>query len=312
MTKKSFANIKTGLIFCCLLLSAALSRAQQPFSYTQYMNNLTPLNPAYSLINNDGSVNSLVRKQWVGIDGAPTTFIFNGNIPFSSIGGSAGLIIMDDSYAIENQTQINAFFAKSVQLGENQYLGAALNFGVRRYVANYSSLASNDPLFTNDIRETKANAGFGILYYTDVYYLGVSVPQLTFRSLGNGSIEENNFFRNHYYISAGFIAPLSDGIKIKPATLVAYSRGVPVVADISTTFIFKNQFGIGINYRTNDEMAGIILFNINEFEIGYSYQFGTSAVNLGGYTNATHEVTLGYHFSRKNSRTADSERQLGL
>src|ERR1700761_6877618 len=64
----------------------------QSFSFTQYMDNLTPLNPAYSLLDQANSINTMARKQWVGIDGAPTTFLINGNVPIQSIEGAAGLI----------------------------------------------------------------------------------------------------------------------------------------------------------------------------------------------------------------------------
>src|SRR5471030_1870392 len=129
----------------CFLLFASGASAQQFFSYSQYMNNLTPLNPAYSLLDNNGSINALVRKQWVGIPGAPTTYIFNANLPLESIGASAGLIAMDDQFAVEHLTEINAYFAKSVRLTENDYLSVSINAGLMRYMANYSSLDPSDP-----------------------------------------------------------------------------------------------------------------------------------------------------------------------
>jgi len=52
----------------------------QSFSFTQYMDNLTPINPAYSLLDQANSINTMARKQWVGIDGAPTTFLINGKL----------------------------------------------------------------------------------------------------------------------------------------------------------------------------------------------------------------------------------------
>jgi len=45
-------------------------------------------------------------------------------------------------------------------------------------------------------------------------------------------------------------------------------------------------------------MAAILSYNLDQFHIGYSYQFGTSDVNLGVANNATHEVTLSYHFGK--------------
>jgi type IX secretion system PorP/SprF family membrane protein len=171
----------------------------QSFSFTQYMDNLTPLNPAYSVLDQAFSVNTMARKQWVGIDGAPTTFLLNGNIPIESINGAAGLIVYNDQFAIEHQTEVNAYFSKAIQLGQSDYLAVSLNAGIRNYIANYSTLDPSDPVFSNDVRETKPNLGFGVMYFTDWYYLGISAPELTITSLGTASIQSNNNFRSFDY-----------------------------------------------------------------------------------------------------------------
>lgn len=300
------------IILYFLLLSPCFVAAQQAFSYTQYMSNLTPLNPAYSLIEEDGSVNMLVRKQWASVDGAPTSYIFNANMPIQPIGASAGLIALSDKIGVENQTQFNAFFAKSIRLAENQFLGVSLLAGVRRFTADYTQLDPGDPLATTDIRETKMTTGVGVMYYSNNYYLGIAVPQLSLKNAGNNPSANNRYFRNTWYFSGGSLADISDDVKLKPVTLVSYTRGVPLIADISALFLFKDKFDAGMNYRTNNELAAIVFFNIDNLHIGYSYQFGASSSNLGGINNATHEISLGFHFSRANAHTADSERQLGL
>jgi type IX secretion system PorP/SprF family membrane protein len=303
MKLKKSHKVNRGASVILLLLIGVLAavkvKAQtQQFSYTQYMDNLTPLNPAYSLLDKAGSLNMLGRKEWVGVDGAPTTFLFNGNIPIPSISASAGAIVLNDQFAIERQTEVNAFFAKSIQLGSEAHLGVSLNAGIRNYVANYSQLAANDPVFATDVRQTKPNVGFGVLYYTDWYYLGVSVPELTFTSLGTASVQNSNNFINHYYFSGALITDIDEDIKFKPATLFSYASGVPLVADFSGTFYLKETLGLGINYRTNNEMAGIITVNVSSFHVGYSYQFGTTSNNLGGANIPTHEVTLSYRFGK--------------
>jgi type IX secretion system PorP/SprF family membrane protein len=287
-----------SIAFFSIGFSLQLKAQNGQFSYTQYAENLTPLNPAYSLLDKAGSVTLLARKQWVGINGAPSTLIFNGNLPIESINGAAGLNVMNDNFAVEHQFEINAYFAKAIQLETNSYLGVSLNAGLRNYRANYSELDSGDPSFKDDVRQTKPNLGFGVIYYTDWYYVGFSLPELTLTSLGTASVQNINNFRNHYYFSAGCITNLSDEFSFKPAALVSYANGVPLVGDISGTLYIKNQLGIGVNYRTNNQAAGIILINIESVRLGYSYQFGTSSANLGGFNNATHEVSLSFRFGK--------------
>jgi type IX secretion system PorP/SprF family membrane protein len=291
-------NTRAVIFVLFSLLTARAAAQTQAFSYTQYMDNLTPLNPAYSMLDTAASVNTLARKQWVGVDGAPTTFLINGNIPLESIHASAGLIIMTDEFAIEHQTEVNAYFAKAIQLGQDEYLAVSLNAGIRNYVANYSSVDPVDPSFNTYIRQTKPNVGFGIMYYGAWYYIGVSVPELTVTSLGTASVQNNNNFRNHYYFSGALITDIGQDVKLKPSMLFSYENGVPLITDFSGILYFKEVLGLGLSYRLNSEMAGIITLNFDQFHIGYSYQFGTSSDNLGGFNIPTHEITLSYRFGK--------------
>jgi hypothetical protein len=45
-------------------------------------------------------------------------------------------------------------------------------------------------------------------------------------------------------------------------------------------------------------MAAMVTYDIKSFHIGYSYEFGTTYDNIGGPSNATHEITVGYRFGR--------------
>jgi type IX secretion system PorP/SprF family membrane protein len=285
-------------LFLLMIAHNTTLAQQQSFTFVQYMDNLTPINPAYSLLDKAGSISIQGRKQWVGVNGAPTSFQFNGNLPIESIGAATGLMVFNDQFAIEHEIEANAYFAKSVQLAENSYLSVSINAGVRNYTSNYSSLDASDPSFKNDVRETKPNIGFGIMYFSDWYYLGISAPELTITSLGTASVQNNVNFKNHYYFSAAMLTNLGTDIKFKPAGLLSYVPGIPVTADISGTIYMKEILGLGFNYRTNNEAAGIITLNVDTFHIGYSYQFGTSSYNLGGFNNATHEITIALRFGK--------------
>lgn len=284
---------------CLMLLGCSLglkAQQQKEFGYTQYMDNLTPFNQAYSMLDKSGSLNALVRNQFVGVKGAPNTFILNGNIPLESFNGSTGVLIMNDQFAIEHNTQFSAFLAKSVQLNESEFLAVSLSAGLKYYTANFSTLDASDPEFRNDVRETAPNLGFGVMYYSDKFFVGLSMPELTIRALGTASIQDNTNFRNHYYFSGAFITDIADGVKLKPAVLAAYARGVPFTTNVSGTIYLRETLGIGLNYRTDNAAAGILSINMNSFKLGYSYQFETGSRNLGGLNNSIHEITLTYRF----------------
>ena len=278
-----------------LLLTTKVAAQQQAFSYNQYADNLTILNPTHSLLDQAGSISLLGRRQFVGIEGAPTTLLFNGSVPLPNIKATAGIFVVNDQFAIEKLTEVNAFFAKAIQLSEKSNLAVSLNAGIKNYRADYSSLDPTDPIFGTDIRETQPNIGFGVLFFGEEFYAGISVPQLNIRSLGNASLENASYLQNHYYFAGAYLIKSND-IAIKPATLLSYTKGLPVNASVSTTIFFKDLLGIGANYNTNKQLGAILSINTRKFKIGYSYEFGTSSGNLQGYNNATNEVLLTYRF----------------
>lgn len=283
-----------GVMGICM---CSVARAQQSFTYSQYMNDQTSLNPAYSLLDKNGYLSALLRKQWTGIQGSPTAFIFDASMPLDG-DASAGIFVLNDQVGVEHLTEINAFFAKSINLSEKTHLGVSLNAGFRNYVASYSTLDSNDPLFRDDVRQNKPNLGFGVMLFSDQYLLGVSVPELTFTSLGTASQQDNTYFRNHYNISGAYLIDGGTDFKVKPAFLATITKGVPFIANFSTTMYIKNVFGLGVDFRTNNEAAGMMSFMMSNFRLGYSYQFGTASNNIGRFNNSTNEVTLTYRFGQ--------------
>jgi type IX secretion system PorP/SprF family membrane protein len=292
-------NLKKTLVCLLLVFMVTAAKAQQPFNYTQYMDNLTPLNPAFSLTQAGGSINTMVRKQWVGVPGSPSSYLLNADVPLESINGKLGIIASNDEVAIEQLTEVNAFFAKAIKLNGTTSLAVSLNAGFVNYVAKYSEVDASDPVFANNVYDIQPNVGFGVMLYSDKYYLGLSVPELNVRSLGTASQQSNADFRSHYYFSAGLTTDLNDDYQIKYSGLAAYSSGIPVVADLSAIFNIRHTLGLGFDYRTDNEIAGILSINVQQFHLGYSYQVGTTSANIGGIGNATNEVTLGYRFGKK-------------
>ena len=131
--------------------------------------------------------------------------------------------------------------------------------------------------------------------YGDNYHIGLSVPQLVTKSLGVKSVQNTV---NNYYLSAGYTTRDDGDLKVSYAGLLAYSSDLPIIADLSVLTLIKKQLGLGVDYRTNNELAAIVSFEFERIHLGYSYQFGLSSSNLGSFNNATHEVALGISFGK--------------
>lgn len=297
-----FLKHAVALIAIIFLMFLAFNTyGQQAFSYTQYMVNPTPFNSAFSLIDKDTRVDLMLRKQWAGISGAPTTQFVDGFMPIEKTNGAAGIIFENDKIGAESLTQLNGFYAQTVQLGTQHYLALSLNLGIRNYAENYSSLYSTyDPLLKQDIKQTKPNIGFGLLYFSEDFYVGISAPQFTLRFINNTSIIQNNNFRNDYFLTGGITDNMLDGLKLKFATLITFTNGLGATADVSSMFLYRDVFGVGVNYDSHNEAALILSTKFGSFSFGYSYQFGlNTSTNIGGPINGTQELTISYGIEHK-------------
>lgn len=290
--------MKRNLLIAILsLLVAHNLKAQQPLTYTQHGQIQTAINPAASLLQEQGAISIIGRRQWVGLDGAPTVFWGSGHIGLQAIGAAVGLNIRHESMAVEKLTEASAFFAKSVRISENEYVAVALNAGVGYLQGNYSGLDPIDPTVRDDIRETDALVGFGImLYRPEKYYVGLSLPRLMLGNLGvTGDARYD--FRNMYHLSAGALFPLGTDFHFRPSLLVTYSESLRPQAEASALFFIKRVFGIGVNIRSYGEVAGMAQFNFAGFGLGYAYQFNPKNEPLNrSMNNNTHEIGLSYRF----------------
>src|SRR5690606_22323451 len=100
---------------------------------------------------------------------------------------------------------------------------------------------------------------------------GVSLPRLSFRELGSGSVESSRYFRKNYFITGGMLFPVGYDFTFKAASLVNYTANVPVQADFSAMFYANDIGGAGFNYRSNNELAALASVNIKNIRVGYSY-----------------------------------------
>ncbi|GGC39433.1 membrane protein [Parapedobacter defluvii] len=277
--------------------ASAAAYGQQALTHTQYGELCTVINPAASLLHPGGEVSVIGRRQWVGMEGAPEVFWGSGHVGFRNFGATAGISVRHESLALEKLTEASAFFAKSVRISESEYVGMSLNAGMSYLDGRFSQLDPQDPAFREDVRETDALVGFGVmLYRPERYYVGLSLPRLMLGSLGVDS-DSRYSFRNLYHLTAGALFPLGTDFRFRPSLLVTYAENLRPQAEVSALVFIKEVFGIGTNVRSYGEIAGMAQFKFGGFGLGYSYQFnpGNEPLNRR-ISNTTHEIGLQYRF----------------
>lgn len=297
-------QLKIQLLLCfCLLLFGNSIRAQQEPMYSQYMFNMLQINPAYAGNRAVDNITTLYRKQWVGIPGAPTTASLSWDRGQDNSNVGYGLQIYNDRIGIENTLGFQAFYSFKIQF-EKSYLSLGLSGGVLNYQATFSNVATaqgGDPLFQEDVNGWIPTAGIGVLYASERWYAGFSVPALLETKISTNNEQVTTSANNHYFLTMGYVFDISDALKLKPSVLVKAVKGAPVEYDFNTNIWIQNTLGLGLSYRTHDAFVAMLELQIApEFRLGYAYDYTIS--NLRSYSKGTHELMLRFEFNNKKDQ----------
>ena len=299
--------MKKIIIQFITLLTATVMWSQQEVQYTQYMYNMSVINPAYTT----GTVGvynlgALYRTQWVGVNGAPTSTNLFAHVPINNQ-VEVGLTYVNDNIGnIVKENNIFADFAYKLNLEEYGNLSFGVKAGASFFNADFTGLnlesggSATDPNFSENINQSNFNFGAGIYYNTDKYYIGFSVPYML---KSDYAINENGTYQNiqkpHFYLTGGYVFDVNEDFKLKPSFMAKAVNGAPIALDLSANVLYQNRIELGFGYRLNDAVIGMINFGITpELRIGYAYDYTIS--NLDAFSSGSHEFFLLYNLDSFN------------
>lgn len=292
------------LIFISLFfINIDEASAQQDPQYTQYMYNMSIINPGYVGTKGVWSIGLLGRSQWVNVDGAPKTATLSVNGPlWKRLSG--GLSIIHDEIGPAKEDNLYLDLAYSIRVSEKSNLSLGIKGGFTFLnVGLLSTNEENDPLNV-PVNQTSPNFGAGLYYYTDRIYIGLSAPNL----IETRHLEHKNNIANtsreeiHYFLTGGYVFDISENLKLKPSALVKAVAGAPLSVDLSANMLFEEKFEVGLSYRFDDSISGMIAMNVNkDFRIGYAYDYTTS--NFGQFNSGSHEIMILIDFYRRSLKS---------
>lgn len=297
--KKLIVSILTLIVVMFCVLE---SKAQQDPMYTQYMENLLTLNPAYAGSRDVLSMMAVSRNQWVSMPGAPVTRSLSVHSPIKTTNMGLGLSILSDQLDPVKQTGVYLDYSYTLYLSNKRSLAMGLKAGVNFFEAGISNLETvqpDDPVFANDInRNFLPNFGVGAFYYTPTYYVGLSIPKLIENKINKNSVSTQSISREemHIFFMAGYVFDVNRIVKFKPSILTKYVKNAPVSLDMTGTFLFYERLWLGAMYRVGDSFGGLLQMQAtNQLKIGYSYDLPIN--KLGAYNKGTHEIMVSFDFN---------------
>jgi type IX secretion system PorP/SprF family membrane protein len=288
---------KLFLMSLLVFISLIDVKAQQNPHYTQYMYNMNVINPAYAGSKENFSFGLLYRKQWMNIEDAPTSFTFSGHTP---TGNNVGLGLSFISDKIGPVTEQNAYgdFSYTLKLNGAHRLALGLKAGVSFHKVGLREIQSSlpdpsDGIFGEDINDSSLNMGLGAFYYTDKYYVSLSVPNMLKSAHLDYNGREYGSDVSHYFLTAGYVFDINYELKFKPSFMLKSAFNISPSLDVSANFLYMEKLELGATYRLEDSFGAMINFVIAPgLRIGYAYDHVVSDLKVTA--PSSHEFMLLY------------------
>lgn len=291
------------LIISVLLLSALDSIAQQDPHYTQYMYNMTVVNPAYAGSRGLPVLTLLGRTQWVGVKGGARTATLSLDAPVGKAVG-LGFSVIHDEIGPVKENNVYGDFSFTVFTGEEGRLAFGLKAGATFLdIGLLSTVTPGDPLNV-PVNQISPNFGAGIYYYTDKFYAGLSAPNfLETKHLGDDSgVASVASEKMPIFLTSGYVLDITNEFQIKPSTMIKGTSGAPISVDLSVNAMVQSVLELGLSYRIDDSISAMMGIQASQkLRLGYAYDYSTSS--FGVYNSGSHELILTYNFSKRNMKS---------
>jgi type IX secretion system PorP/SprF family membrane protein len=293
---------------------------QQLPIYSQYLYNKFLINPAVAGSDGYTSFNITAREQWVGYSGAPRTFSFSGqtrmlkrsyilrhpsarrNVYRPATDGRVGLggYIFSDRNGLVQRTGFQVSYSYHMWLRNETQLSMGLAFTGYHYKIDEKNINfedPNEPLLNSELRRGMfvPDAAFGIYLLNSKYSVGFSADQLFEASLKLGNYAFSNFrLDRHYYLFGSYNFEINTLINLEPSFLFMMSEQLKPQADIGLTYIYDQDFWLGLAYRTSGAIIANVGVKYQNLFIGYAFDFTLQEIQR--ITYGTHEITLAVKF----------------
>ena len=309
-----------SLVVITLAFATTMVHAQQDPMYSQYMFNGLSVNPAYAGVRGTASMTAMYRKQWVGIDGAPTTFTFSADAPVKNQRMALGMNLVQDKIGISNNLVLNLIYAYHIRFANDAKLSLGLQAGVNQFKADYSAVNTSlnpgqvDNAFGYNTTSLFPNFGFGTYYYTRKFFFGAGVPRMIKNNLSGTNSPTLDFTsypnrqNRHFYITTGYSFDLNPDWMLKPSMMFKGVHGAPLELDVNMNLWWQEKLGAGVSYRTADALVAMLQFQIkDELQFGYAYDMTVSG--FSGTNSGSHELMLRYEPFAKEAKKKQAQIQ---
>ena len=276
-----------------IILSSNYLLAQDMTNQNLYTQNQFLFNPSFAGVQEGITGTMNIKRQFVGIEGAPETYHLGVCGQFLKNSG-AGIQV-----DIRKENLIEYFsgrfsYSHRVELVSDHFLHLGFSAGALEQrlnrnkvkTVNYSDDATLYPDYFNKIRFTSS---VGLTYIWNSLNIGITAPNLYVGDTFNSQLL--TYAAYSYYF-------LDNSLKVQPSGLYQFMDKIPDQVDVNLFLQWQNSVWSQVTYRSNKSYVLSLGSHIKNFNVGYSYEINTN--NLSHISNGTHELLLIINIKKKD------------
>jgi type IX secretion system PorP/SprF family membrane protein len=302
-------------VFICILLGLFIAplHAQQEALNTQFMFNKLALNPAFAGNDDALCLTGIVREHWMGFPGAGKMQSISANFPrLARDRVGVGLNLSRNTLGVQEKLTVEGIYAYRFPFGDGEF-SMGISVSGRHYSTDFSDPDLNliHPFYDDAAIEDGVynksvfNAGFGLYYNTNRFYLGAGIPRLIRADIDFSESLVNSIEVRHLYFMGGVAMDVSDRLAFMPQVLIKLAENSPRDVDYNLGVQLDSKYYAAFTFREGGSSSDIgesidllVGLQLNkQFFMGLAYDITLSPIRK--YENGSIELLLQYCYGKK-------------
>jgi len=277
------------------MTAAGVSQNTLVPSVSNYHLTWTTINPAFSGFRDAISISTLYRTPLYGGNVGPKDQQLNVHSPIGNSKVALGGVVAYRKTTDEQMLySVMSTYAYRIYLGSGR-LSFGLSAGVGGVRSDYTDIEfrdPGDPKFPGELYQRWfPSFGTGVLYYTDKFFVSLSVPELLAIPHANESIGTIKLDEYRYILSGAYLFDISRAFRLKPSVMIDYNKASTSVKASMNIGLMDSRVFIGGAYDHPSFAIALLNIQVNpQWMLGYAYTINIGPVQQ--YLGGSHEVVL--------------------
>ena len=301
--------MKRKTVMCILYLMPFFVLGQSETQFTQYMSNMTYINPSFSGQESVPNLTLHSRLQWAGYEsntkgsnGAPVSHYLNydSRLQIRTVQLGSGLSFMYDQIGEVQTVDLRTFLAYHLQTDRGVFsVGASPRLIAKSVQGDVFDLVDpEDPLVPNvSANQSKFDLDVGGNFIGNDFSLALGVNHLLMPVFNFGINSTSGgvvSYSRSFSVFGEYNYRLGSQLTVVPSVLMRTNL-TTYNFSISSLIYYEDQLWAGLSYRGGESVSflfGYSFMNDNDIKIGYSFDFVVEDRESKSATS--HEVYVNY------------------